>query len=266
MCVEQPGQPSPGESMGSTLEAQIKYAPAVYNSNAEYSPKYTQLALRNLSSFLKGNGGDGYIDLYTNNIMPALTNSQVAANTAIRRGNVADTAALTPALIEGERAANPQGAALVDTLTSNAARDLSYGTTLTGDQLRMVQQGVRTGAAARGMGTGYGDVMNEAFAQTGEGQRMYQQRTANVGSAVAATKSIYSDPFLAISGMGSNAGMTAGTMTGTAGQAMSPAEMQQFNPNNAMANNAMGLSYQSGAQAANVQSGNGGFAGGLSSY
>jgi hypothetical protein len=245
--------------MGQTLAAEIKYAPAEYQSSATYSPLYTNLALNDMNSFLNGsNGKNGYLGEYANQIMPTLTSAQTQANTQIRSANLADAAALTPQYVAEERAANPGAAGLLDTLTSNTNRDLSYGTNLTPAQQVQFNQSVRGGEAARGLGFGPSDVFNESLQDSGYGQQLYQQRMQAASSLVPQLQGFYGDPTAAISGMQSNAGISAGQAAGAGSSASSGAlgtTGSMFNPANAMAQQYNQNTFQGNLAEANAYNG-----------
>ena len=231
MCWESAQAPQMQQSYGQALGAQLHYAPEVYAANAQYSPLYTQLDLSNLTSFLNGrNGQNGFLSEYTNSIMPALTQAQNTANNSIRQNNLNEAQALTPQWIQGERSANPGAASLLDTLTNNTSRDLSYGTELTPAEQTQLNQSVRSGQAARGMGFGPSDVFGESMADTGFGQQLYQERMGAAQGLVPTLQGFYGDPIGEISGMGSNAGMNASSMTGAASGSAAPAQSAEFNP------------------------------------
>jgi hypothetical protein len=237
MCFENPSTPTPNTGMGQTLAAEVKYAPQVYAANAAYSPLYTQLDLSNLNSFLGGqNGQPGFLSTYENTIMPDLTSAQTAANTQIRQANLTDAAALTPQYISEERAANPGAAGLLDTLTSNANQQLSYGTQLTPAEQLQMNQSVRGGEAARGLGYGPSDVFNESMADTNYGQQLYQQRMGEAQGLVPTLQGFYGNPTAAISGMDSNAGMSAGSLASFGGSSAASAQSNEFNPQTDLTN------------------------------
>ena len=237
MCMENPSTPSPGTGMGQTLSAEVKYAPQVYASNATYSPLYTQLGLSNLDAYLNGsNGQPGFLSEYQNQIMPALTSAQTTANTAVRTANLNDAAALTPQYVANERAANPGAAGLLDTLTSDTSRDLSYGTQLTPAEQYQMNQSVRGAQAARGMGYGPSDVFNETFANTNYGQQLYQQRLSDAQGLVPTLQGFYGNPTAAISGMTSNAGMSASNMAAVGTSGAATAQSSEFNPQTDLSN------------------------------
>jgi len=231
MCFEAAQAPSQQQTYGQALGAQVRYAPQIYQENAQFSPLYTQLDLSNLMSFMNGtNGNGGFLQEYTNGIMPALTAAQNTANNSIRQNNVSEAQALTPQWIAGERNANPGAAGLLDSLTSNASRDLSYGTELTPAEKVQLNQSVRGGQAARGMGFGPSDVFNESLADTGMGQELYAQREGAAQGLVPTLQGFYGDPMGALSGMTSNAGMNASAITGAAGSGAASAQSGEFNP------------------------------------
>jgi len=302
MCFQTPSVPSPGAVTSQTLAAQLKYAPATFAADAQFSPQYSQLSLDNLFSFLNGSadtttnyaatgkpgsktyipggsvttpGNPGFLSLYQNQIMPALTSAQTAANTATRTANVADAAALTPGIIADERSSNPGAAGLLDQLTSRTGTELGYGTELTPAEKLQLNQSVRGGSAARGMGFGPSDVFAESLADTNMGQNLLQQRMGNAQSLVPTLQSFYGDPFAEISGMGSSAGMNASGVSGMGSSVNAPAMLSEFNGQNGLASQYMGSMGQASAVGANasntaIQSmiglGGGAGAGAASSY
>ena len=244
MCFESAQEPSDSQNYEQALQAQVLYAPAIYKENAKYSPLYTQMGLSNLNSFLNGtNGNNGFLSEYANQVMPALTQAETTANTAIRTANLNDAAALTPQYIAEENAANPMAAGLLGTLNSNATRDLSYGTQLTPAEQVQMNQSVRGAQAARGMGFGPSDVFAETLADTGFGQQLYQQRQSEAQGQVQQDQSFYGNPTAAISGMGSNYGMTANSLASLGASGAAPAQSEEFNPSAmAMQNASLGTS------------------------
>jgi hypothetical protein len=84
----------------------------------------------------------------------------------------------TSGVRDAARETNPEMYALLDKLTSSASSDLALGNELSPEQMRLVQQSSRSGAAARGLGMGPADVFNETIAATGYGDELAQQRKA----------------------------------------------------------------------------------------
>ena len=238
MCMENPQAPSPGQSMGETLGAEVAYAPQVFAMNQEYAPQYAQLAQSNLDQFLNGNNGNGFLSEYTNSIMPQLVGAQSNANTATRTANISDAMNLSGAYNTATRAANPGAAGLLDQLSATAQQQLGYGTQLTQPEQFQLNQSVRAGQAARGMGQGPSDVFQESMADTNMGQNLLQQREGAAGGAANELQGFYGNPVGAISGMSSGAGMSSSGLAGLASGAGSEAlglTSGQFNPQSSMA-------------------------------
>lgn len=285
MCLDSPSIPDASQTAGQTLAAQVKYAPSVYQQNAQFSPLYNGLNLANLNSFLNGspetsttgqvemtagangwydaagnlvgaggtprpagnvfghNAGDsfmgtktttnaaqpGFLSMYSNSIMPALTEASTRANTATRTANLADAYNLAPNMAAAERAGNPQGADLLDKLSGSVSNELSYGTQLTPAERMQMNQSVRGGAAARGMGFGPSDVFNESMADTGFGQSLLTQRQNQAGSVIPQLSSFYQNP-LVLAGMGSGNTMGSASVAGAAAGGAAPSQSGEFDP------------------------------------
>ena len=260
MCFQQPQAPNPAQVQSQELSTQLQLAPAMAGANATYSPIYSGITLENLSQFLNGAtamnmsygatgkgknyvpggtistpGNEGFLSMYQNEIMPTLTATQNTANTAVRSANMKDAATFAPQIIAGERAGNPGAANLLDQLTTTTGTELGYGTELTPAEKTQLNQSVRGGAAARGMGFGPSDVFNESMAQTGMGQSLLQQRMGSAESLVPELSSFYGNPFADISGMTQGGGMSAGNLGSLASGNVAPSMLSQFNPGSSMA-------------------------------
>jgi hypothetical protein len=96
----------------------------------------------------------------------------------------------------------------------SAEEELGYGSQLSPRMLRDVQQNVRAGQSARGLGYGPSDVFDEALQTTIEGENLLQRRQGRylgalsgvggaqqgVAQAIGARQRVVGDPFLAITG------------------------------------------------------------------
>lgn len=87
------------------------------------------------------------------------------------------------------RSNNPEMYALLDKLTSSANSDVALGNKLSPEQLRLAQQSSRAGAAARGMGMGPADLLNETFTATGYGDELANQRKSWAAQILGLDKS-----------------------------------------------------------------------------
>jgi hypothetical protein len=215
-----------------TLQAQIDLAPQLYSSEAQYQPKYAALSLQNMGSFLNGsNGQPGFISQYAQ-AMPALGAAQSAANTAQRTADIRDVNALAPQGIAAMRAANPGGASILDKLTQQANEGLDAGSQMTGDQMRNLNNSLRSSMGARGVSYGPASSYAEALAGSQYGDQLSNQRQSMAASTLGATQSFYGDPYQQILGRSSGAGNAAGSLMNSAQGAQSGPQI--FNPESAL--------------------------------
>jgi len=209
------------------MAAAIQEAPAAYQMNAEYSPLYTQLAMQNFNSAMTG--PNGYLSTYQNAIAPTAAAAQAASNTTVRTVTVGDINALVPGMVAATRSASPTAASMLDTLAGTATNDLNLGTSLNPAETRQLQESVRAGQAARGVGTGVGDATQEAFAQTDYGQQLYQQRRANATQAAGQSAGFYSGVIPSIGGAAANMAIGSG-LSASGGSLAAPTQSSEFNP------------------------------------
>ena len=234
-------------SYGQDVQAEISNAPALLAANQTYSPAYTQLAMQNFNSAMTG--PNGYLSLYQNQIAPAAAAAQAASNTAVRTGTVGDINALVPGMVAATRSANPTAAGMLDTITGQTNNNLNYGTTLSPTQTTQLDESVRAGQAARGLGTGAGDATQEALAQTNYGQQLYQQRLANASQAAAKSTNFYSGVLPSIGGAQANMAIGSG-LSGMGGGLAAPASMGEFTPNSSLISDNMNNNYSASDQGA----------------
>jgi hypothetical protein len=215
MCFQTAGIPDPSRAESRTLRAQLAGAPAVYQANETYSPLYTQLGLKNLSSFLNGDGQTpGFLEMY-GNLLPRITGM-----------NLDNAMTFAPKMRAAEDAANPMASSLLTNIASTANKELGYGTNLTPEQKVQLDQSVRGGQAARGLGNGPADVFDESMAETGFGQQLLDQRLNRAGAAAGDLESFYGNPVTSLMGLG----QTPGGVIGMAGGSVAPSMLSEFNP------------------------------------
>ena len=135
-CImpDSPPQTNYGNLMDKTLASQIANAPAQYNAEATYEPKYAGLTLDDFNTFLNGNG-----------TAPGLNSLLAGANTSARTASMGDVAALAPGITAALKNANPDNAALLAKLNASANAGLDAGSGLTPDEQRAMQQPRRSG-------------------------------------------------------------------------------------------------------------------------
>lgn len=112
--------------------------------------------------------------------------------TTKRRGDLADFQNLSGDYVAQLRASNPMLASYYDTAQSNMA----LGSSLSPQQQAELENAVRQGQAARGMGLGPADVYEEALNKTTYGENLRRQRMAEARDALG----LYGDIFQATTG------------------------------------------------------------------
>ncbi len=116
----------------------------------------------------------------------------IRSTTTKRGGDLADFEALGPEYVAQLRATNPLLAKYYDAASGN----LDLGSRLSPEQEMELEQYVRGGQAARGMGLGPADLYQEALQKTSFGEQLRQQRMAEARQAAGA----YGDIFQATTG------------------------------------------------------------------
>lgn len=119
----------------------------------------------------------------------------LAAESATRQrtNNINDYANLGPEALAALKASDPETAKMLDELTRQSQEELQMGTSLDPSQRRLVQQSVREGQAARGMGFGPADNYEEALGVSEFGQEQRQQRRLQASSVIGLRQGIYGD-------------------------------------------------------------------------
>jgi len=236
-----------------SLQAQVDLAPDIYAARAKYDPLYSQLNVDTLRSALLGSEGHpGLLQTYKD-IMPEITAMGRDSASAQRAADVADVEGLGQRATTALRNSDPVAAALEDKLAAQAGAGLDAGYGLPPEMLAQVQQQVRAGQAARGMGNGGADVSVEALFGAREANQMAQQRQQFAGQVAARRRSTTGDPFMAILGRPSQANSQAAGMVGQ-GTGMGGSG-QSFDPFNAYASDLFNTNYNAKA-AAKIAQGN----------
>lgn len=167
----------------------------------------------------------GFLDLLEQDISPKLRSIQ----TADRAGEIEDVKNLGPKAMEALRAANPGAAAIVDSMIeeagANARGELGAG------ERRDIQQAIREGQGARGVGFGPRDVFDEVY---GSGIASRELAFNKGIRALGASQGFYGEPFERVLGKPSSAGASGGLMA-LAGQNNAAAGPRLFDPESAYA-------------------------------
>lgn len=168
--VHAPDAGQVGQDFQSMIGAYLNEMPAIYQNEATYQPAYTALSNANTS--------------------------------ATRSSSVGDVANLSPQIMQILRSYNPQQTRLLDTLTNQAQQQLGLNGALDPATQRMLQQNVRAGQAARGMGYGPGDAAVEGYYETSTAEERRRANQALAGQVATQTANTYGDPFRYLLGIG----------------------------------------------------------------
>jgi hypothetical protein len=150
-------------------------------------------------------GTRGMIDIYGNDIAPALAKISAADDRTRAQGDIDTLAALGPAAKAAFDQANPEAAALLARLTGEATTDLAAGTALNPDQARQVTQSYRRATAARGTIGSPAAAFLEALKTSSAGQALQANRRQQAANVVGMNQSFYGDPYQRLFGRSSGA-------------------------------------------------------------
>jgi len=223
--IKMPAARDGGEEMAKVLASQAEFTPKFFELAKEYNPQYAQLEMDTLKQNLPQ-----LMQLYGDTVFPAMM-EQERAKLGQDISNVEQYAGRAR---EAFKAANPEQAKLMATLSQQAQEGLDAGASLDPSLRREVQQNIRAGQAARGMGMGMGDLAAEATMTGLRAEQLRRQRQAFAGNVVGLQKATGMDPFMAILGRPSQmAGMAPGFgQQGMGVNQMAAARTPQFGMNN----------------------------------
>lgn len=252
--VKMPEAPNYAQTMADTLLAQqemesgtgrfASVGPRI-NLERKYAPQYEALQMDLLKQSLPG-----VLDIYQNQLTPAMTAAENASRFSSRQGDIMSIEQLGPRARAAMAAANPDQARLVDSVTNQANAGMMAGGQLTPEQRRMVEQDTRSAYADRGFATSPVAATSEIVRSQLASQGIMDSRRDAALRALAMGQSFYGDPFQQILGRSSGA-MNASA--GAFGQAQSMNPGSIFNPESSMAAQMANNAYQ-GQLSANVAS------------
>tara|TARA_Y100000310_G_scaffold59308_1_gene54652 strand:+ start:1257 stop:2420 length:1164 start_codon:yes stop_codon:yes gene_type:complete len=209
--------------------------------------------LAGMDEFVTTESTRGMLDLYEKDISPTLSRMDALALRSQREADISAVEQLGGRATDALRSADPQQAALVDEMNRQAIEELSLGGALSDAQKRNIQQGMRSGQTARGLGTGVGDAVAEALAQAEGAEQQKASRRQFAGQVAGLNQSVKGDPFMSILGRSSGVSpMMAGQIFGQ-GKSMVPGQI--FNPESNYAGGLYGQNAQMqlGARQATAQ-------------
>jgi hypothetical protein len=217
--VSTPGAKQTGQSYRRLVNNYAKGLPSILGAQQNYGPQFNALNLSNLGATVPGLSG------ILSGALPGASN-----------------------LVNN---ANPGQANLLSQMTQSASQQLGAGAALDPSLARVTQQSIRGGQAARGMGYGPADTLQESSAITSLGDQLRQERQGFAGNVAGMNNQYETQPTLQmlmqlISGAGANNATSGPTMVpqSLSSQLMTMPYMAKLQANTASANNATSL-YQS---------------------
>lgn len=226
--VKMPAKRSGPEEMRSVLAAQTEFTPKFFELAKEYNPQYAQLEMDTLKQNLPQ-----LMQLYGDTVFPAMMEQERAFSQDKLSNEIKNVEQYAGRARKAFEAANPEQAKLMATLSQQAQEGLDAGASLDPSLRREVQQNIRAGQAARGMGMGMGDLAAEATMTGLRAEQLRRQRQAFAGNVIGLQKATGMDPFMAILGRPSQmAGMAPGFgQQGMGVNQMAAAKTPQFGMN-----------------------------------
>jgi hypothetical protein len=235
--VDAPPPRDYGKETRETLQAQVDLAPQLYAAESKYAPKYQDLQLQ-----LLGRAAPQLMGIYERDIFPTLSRMEADSVARQRAADIQAVQDLGPQAQEAIRAANPQQAALLDSMTAQAQAGLDAGSSLTPDQARQIQQASRAAYAARGLSGSPSGAFDEVLASSFAGAQEQDRRNAVAMNAFNMQRSAYGDPFQQILGRPSGT-FAAAQGYGAQAQGLNPGQL--FNPESQYAADLIGGNQQS---------------------
>lgn len=250
MGLYSPSAPPPrdiGEETRDTLQAQIDLAPDIFEARA--NDEYGDPALARLELGILQELAPGYLELFEGDLAPGMRRIQAANDAAQRESDVSALELYGGRVSEALRRANPNQAALLDELNSQALSDLRLGSSLSGEDAREATQAARAAYASRGRLSGNAAVSAEVLNRYGLGRQREAERRNFASGVVGMNATTMTDPAMAILGRPSMSAGAAGPMAGALG-GMTRQSATQFDPFNAYASDLYNTNYN----AANARS------------
>lgn len=210
------GYGSAGAKYLKYLKAYQAGLPRQLAMDKEFQPQFTAQQLQDFQNALFGqNGKPGYLDLYKNSIVPAMSQMEATANRSTRTANINDLTTLGPGALTALQGANPQQAQLMDQLTKSASSQLQLGTVLDPNQIDQINSMVLGNWANRGLGNSNPAQLDQALQYFAGGQDLLNSRTANAGAVAGMQNEFYTDPIMQMLMGGTDASRTSQQLTDT---------------------------------------------------
>lgn len=217
------------KEMTQTLQAQLNVMPQWYAAESQYQPLYQELAnkLQGISMLGREVEG-GTLGLYKE-AMPQLAE----LDSMSRAANLKDLQTYGPQMVQAMMESDPEAYALLQEMTRQASGDLALGSSLSADERQLVQNQVRAGQAARGMGYGPADVYEETLGASAYGNELKNQRRGYADQVTRLRRQMGGDAASLV--LGQSSGVDAGNAYSQAAGISAGAGPGLYNPESAYA-------------------------------
>jgi hypothetical protein len=205
-AVQTPNVGRVGQDYLAMVDAYRRGAPDIFSTESTFQPAYTRLGLQTTGQSLFGSDGMPGLLEYLRAASPMLAEAGALGNRMSRAYNVGDVAQFGGSAAGAVRGVNPQASGLLDLLSGQVKTQLAADNQLDPNQVRQVQQSVRSGQAARGLGFGPSDVYQETLQTSGYGDQLRAARQAAAGNVLGLENAYVTAPALGLVSGDSGAG------------------------------------------------------------
>jgi hypothetical protein len=215
-----------------TIDTQLKQMPQIYGGEREWQPQFADLA-----TDVYGQSAGSLLQMLTGQFAPQMR----AATSADRAADFGDLSTLGPQGRAGIDSMNPEAANLLQMLTGQAGARVNRG--MSPGELRDVQQAIRGGQSARGVGYGPSDQAEEVYGVGLQSRELQRQAMQDAAGVTTLSKGFYNDPIMALfgrQGPGQQAGAQALSLAQTLNQNAGP---KYINPESAYAQDLYDTNY-----------------------
>ncbi len=224
------------QDFGST-PAQLEAGQPITKNGLTYTKTGAPAVYRTMQvpEYIEGVATPGLLELYEKEYGPASSRIQAQSRRAQLEGEFDDLDAFAPRYYSALQAANPRTAGVLSSLYADAQEGLEAGTDLTPFESRNLQQYIRQGQTARGLGYGTGDAAAEAFYTAQGANARKRERQGFAQGVLALDQSIYGNPFQAVLGRSNATVPLASSLFGSAQSVAGQSGSPSFDPFNAYA-------------------------------
>ena len=225
-----------------TLRSQLALAGDLYDNERKYQPKYAAL-----QADIFEQQAPRYASVYEKQIMPAVGRAENSLSGQRVSGDISLANQYGSQLRDSNRALNPENTALLDEMNRQAR--LGLNESLTAEDRRDIEQGVRSGQSARGFGYGNADLIQEVMTRSQAGRDLQDRNRQFAGNVSQLNSANSVDPFAFVGSRRSDlsgAALGIGAQT-FAGNASSGPKL--FNPESGYASDIYNTNYNARASA-----------------